>query len=312
MCNFQFYTTISSYQIQILYILVMTKVSIQGDKASFSHIAVENLLGDNCEIVSRPNFNEVFKDLVDKRSDLVLIPIENSTYGSIVQNYDLLTQYSVYIIGEIYLKINFHVIGFDEASLADVKYLYSHKVALGQIQGFLRSHSEIQPIEYEDTAGAVNMIKTKYSNLKTRQQYAAAASEYAANFYGMKILERNIQENRYNYTRFFLLKNSNDTNKYNISTEDTETSKKVSLEFRLGEESGSLYECLEPFAKKNIPLIKIESRPIINTHWQFTYYIDLQADIKSNEFNKAFNDLKRIVSHVRILGDYANGVYIDT
>src|SRR6185369_16847472 len=134
------------------------------------------------------------------RADYIVVPFENSTHGSVYQNYDNISKYDFTIIGEVYLRINFHLIVNPGTKLEDIANIYSHPVGLNQIREFLRNHKNIKDIEYDDTAGSAKMIRDE-----GKKDSAAAASRLAAELYGMEILEENIHENQKNFTRFFVL-----------------------------------------------------------------------------------------------------------
>ena len=276
----------------------MKTISIQGNEGSFSHIAASSIFGKNIKLLERDSFNEVFSDVHEKLAEYCVIPIENSTYGSVYQNFDLLTKNNLHIIKEIYLIINFHLISFPGNKIEDLNELHTHPVAMGQIQSFLRKHKNLKPIEFPDTAGSVRMIKEK--NLKNA---AAAASRFSAEIYNMEIIEEKIQENKKNYTRFFVL---------SPEEEFSKDSDKTTIEFELGEESGSLHKSLEIFANENISLTKIESRPILNTQWEYLFYIDVMAGIQEERMKRSISKLKKIVKDFRILGSYKKGEYIQT
>lgn len=277
------------------------KISIQGNIGSFSHIAANALYGSKIELLERDSFNEVFEDLKENRADKIVIPIENSTHGSIYQNYDNLSQYGFSITKELYLKINFHLITFPHTNLSDITDIYSHPVALNQIRGFLEKHKEIKVHEYPDTAGSVKMIKME--NLKSS---AAAASKLAAEVYGMQVLKENIHDNKKNFTRFLALEKGN-------LDKELEKGKnvKVSLELELKHIPGVLYRAIGSFAEKNINLTKIESRPILHTNWEYRFYIDV-VDKSEDKILKAITELNKHANKVKILGIYEEGEYLDT
>lgn len=273
------------------------KISIQGEIGSYSHMAALNLYGNDIELLCRQSFKEVFEDLKEDRANAICIPIENSTYGSIYQNFDFLTKYNFHINSEVYLKVNFHLIVHPGTKLEEITELYTHPVAMGQIRGFLENHPSIRPIEFPDTSGSVKMIKEK--GLK---HAAAAASKAAAETYGMQVIKENIQDNLKNYTRFFGISKNGPVSKL--------PKNKTTIEFELGDEVGSLSKVLDFFAKKNIALTKIESRPIINTDWEYIFYLDFLAS--EEEIKTHIADLKYSVRHFRILGSYTKGEYINT
>jgi prephenate dehydratase len=287
------------------------KISIQGNIGSYSHIAALDLLGyshnssqDKLEIIEREKFEEVFQDLSESKVEAIVIPIENSTHGSVYQNYDNMTKNNFVINGEIYLKINFHLIGQPETALEKITKLYSHPVGLNQINRFLHENQYIKPFEYQDTAGSVKMISELNRDSSEFYTSAAAASRFAAETYGMKILKENIQENSKNYTRFFLIQREEDPN-------DPENNK-TTVQFELGEESGSLYKALRCFADRDIALSKIESRPIINTDWEYRFYVDVGAGTHEEKLMNAFREFGDYAKGFRVLGSYRKGVYIDT
>lgn len=274
------------------------KISIQGNKGSYSHIATDNYVQGDYELLERGSFDEVFDDLDSNKADLIIVPIENSTYGSIYTNYDNLTNYKFPIIGEIYLKINFHLAVLPQTKFEEITEAYIHPVAMGQIGSFIKENPQITFKEFEDTAGALKMIRDK-----KLAGAAGAASKFAAELYGMDVLKENIQENKKNYTRFYVLSKNRS---------ESENQNKTTLSFTLGEEAGSLYKTLRSFADRNISLSKIESRPIMNTDWKYRFYIDANAPKQSEAMQNALNELRSYVREVSILGSYQKGVYIDT
>lgn len=274
------------------------KIAIQGNKGSYSEIAAMNLYGNDIQVISKNTFTEVFKALENGECDFCVIPIENSTYGSVYQNFDLLTKFNFNIVKEIYLEVNFHIIALDGVKFEDIKEVYTHPVAMAQIAGFLEANPQIKPIEYHDTAGSLEMIKAK--NLRNS---AGAASSKAAETNQMQILKYRVQDNPKNYTRFFALSRK----------PDFETnSSKTTIQFRLGKEAGSLYEALKTFAMREIPLVKIESRPVINSDWEYTFYIDVIKGIQEDQMKDCIIELVTHVKELRVLGSYVEGSYIKT
>lgn len=275
------------------------KISIQGKQASFSHIATEEIFGKKISLLERDTFDEVFADVKNELAEYAVIPIENSTYGSIYTNYDRLTKNEFRIVGEIYLKINFHLIVNPETKFEDITDAYIHPVAMGQIQSFIDKNPQIRFHEHEDTAGAVKMIKDK-----KMLNAMAAASIFAAEYYDMKILQKDIHENPKNYTRFFILSKSYQP--------VGDMPNKTTIQFVLGEESGSLYKTLRAFADRDISLTKIESRPIINTDWEYRFYVDAMANELEDAMQNAMREIKDYVKELKVLGTYEKGKYLNT
>jgi len=229
-----------------------------------------------------------------------------------VQNYDLVKKYPVYVVGEIYLKINFHLISFPGNRVKNIKKVYSHPVALGQVKSFLKSNPHITPVEFNDTAGAVKMIKDSFINAEDKMQYGAIASRLSAEVYDMELIVENIHENTKNYTRFLAIsRSSKRVTELNTEECDANTNK-VMLAFEVSQESGILYNCLQAFGSRHIKIIKIENRPIINTHWHHTYFVDLECDINSEELQQALLDLGKFTPNYRVLGCFCQGGHIDT
>ncbi len=273
-------------------------ISIQGKLGSYSHIAANSYFGNKIELLQRDTFTEVFDDLKNDNAKYIVVPIENSTHGSVYQNYDNLSNYGFHVIGEVYLKIAFHLISFKDTKFEDITTIYSHPVGLNQIKKFLKEHPQIKAIEYPDTAGSVEFIKN--SNDQTA---GAAASRFAAEIYDMNIISENIHENSKNYTRFFVLSKNNHTSK---------DADKTTIQFELGEEAGSLYKSLRCFADRNIALTKIESRPILDTDWEYRFYVDVLAGEQEEKLQNALKELTSYVRHLKILGTYKKGEYINT
>ena len=279
------------------------KVAIQGNEGSYSHIAVDNYFkGKEYSLVECSQFLDVFDALRSEEADTIVVPIENSTFGSIYQNYDLLTETQFPIVGEIYLKINFYLSTFPGVAFEDIQEAYIHPVAMGQIQSFIKENPQIKFHEFEDTAGALKMIRDQ-----NMLNAAGAASKFAAKYYGMQIAKENIQENSKNYTRFYVIRRQN-----SVLENQKGEEYKTTIEFELGEEAGSLYKTLRCFADRDIALTKIESRPIMNTDWQYRFYVDVLALKGEQRVTNALREVADYATNLRILGTYKEGKYIDT
>ncbi len=271
------------------------RISIQGNLGSYSHIAAKYFSNDRIgHLFERDSFDKVFEDLANGSSDFAVVPVENSTYGSVVQNIDLIIKNDFHILAEVYLRINLHLISFSGSKVENIKKLYSHPVAFGQIGSFLRAHKTIVPIEYNDTAGAVKMLKEQ-----RLADSAAVASKTAAEVYGLEIIQKNIHENKRNYTRFLLLSKNQSHEK---------AADKLSLLFQLKNETRDISSALYLFRGRKIS--KIDSRPIPNTKWEHLFWLDVDNDIE--ETKDAIQELSKISNKVRILGIYKCGEYIDT
>ena len=268
-------------------------VSIQGKIGSFSHQAVCNIFQPD-EIVQRDSFAGAFQDLIDGRVDLTVVPIENSTYGSIYENYDHLSRHQYRIVAETYVRVKLNLIALPGTKLSDIKKVYSHQVALDQIKNFKNKNKQIQFIPYSDTAGAVELVGKTKDITK-----AACASSFAAETYNLEIINKEIEDNFRNFTRFFAI-GKNDSFKPDLQIN------KTTIQFELGPEPGSLYKTLRSFADRDLALSRIESRPIIHTDWSYRFYLDIVAGINQDKLQHALAEMRNYVKEgqVIILGSY--------
>ena len=267
----------------------MIKVSIQGVRGSFHDIVARKEFPDDSEIIESDTIHQVFEDVKKGLVDFGVLAIENSVYGSFLENYDLLLKYDIRIVGEAYLKIVLDLLALPGVKREDIKEIYSHPMAMTEAHHFLEKHPGILRIETEDTAGSVRMIKEK-----DLRNAAAIGSSLAAEIYGMKILSRDIGIKK-NYTRFLII--SKDTG----YPEDAD---KTSLVIQAKNMSGSLYRCLKCFADEGINLSKIESRPVIGRTQDYNFYLDFEKGLNTSETKKALEELGKVTSMVRILGSY--------
>jgi prephenate dehydratase len=275
---------------------MIKKISVQGDVASFHHIAAIDFFGKEFELLPCDTFTETCLAIVDGKSDYAVCAIENSLYGSINEVYDLLLKYKLWIVGEVYLRINQNLIGLPGAKVDDITEVYSHPVALAQCEDFLdKKLGDAKRFEYHDTAASVTAIK-KW-NLKNK---AAIASLEASELNGMQLLAKNIETNKHNYTRFVVLS----TNK-----SITNNSNKTSMIIDLPNKQGGLYRALGAFANREIDLTKIESRPIIGKAWHYIFYVDVAVGGENASLLDAIDDLKKQNCKVNIIGSYKSTLF---
>jgi len=277
-------------------------VSFQGEFGAFSEKAALSFFGAACSPVPRPQFRDVFDDVNKKRSAFGVIPIENSLFGSIAQNYDLLLEYPLYIVGELKLRIHHCLLALPGTKLSNIKDVYSHPQALGQCDAFLRSLNNVVVHQFYDTAGAAKMIADEH-----RGNAAAIASEQAAKHYGLAILRRNIETDHRNFTRFLILSKSEKA----LPQNRNKHRRKTSIIFATKHSAGSLVHCLSVFAERNINLLKIESRPILGKPWEYIFFIDVDGDRKEKYFASALTALSHHSTFVKILGSYPTGKVVN-
>lgn len=270
------------------------RVAFQGERGAFSEEAVVKLLGDGVELVPRPTFEAAFAAIDEGRADYLLAPIENSLAGSVHRSFDLLVDSKLTILAEEIIPIAHNLIGVPGAKFEDIAVVESHPVALAQCEKFFSEHPRLKRIATEDTAGSVREVMR--AGDKSR---AAIAGKLAAKIYGGVILREHLEDNRENYTRFLLL-----ARLPNGASASPEDANKLSLVFQLDHRPGALFHALEPFARRNLNVMKIESRPVHGQPWQYRFYLDLQASRRDPEAASALAELEKLVVGLRILGSY--------
>lgn len=266
------------------------KFYFQGDHGAFSEEAGLKFFGFNWRGIPCKDFEDVVINLLKDKTSFGILPIENSTIGSIHSNYDLLLKYDVPIIGEFNLIVKQHLISLKRTTLKSLKRIISHPAALQQCQKFIRGLKNIDVEISYDTAGSVKLIKENKLH-----DTAAIASETSAKLYEMKILKRNVQDTQTNLTRFII-----------ISTQKRKPKKnpKTSIVFRLENYPGSLYRALSVFALRDINLTKIESRPIPEQPFEYYFYLDFLGDLDHYKTKNALKNLEEISHFIKILGCY--------
>lgn len=268
----------------------ISRVAFQGERGAFSEQAAIDLLGERITPVPRSTFELLFAAIIDGAADLVLAPIENALAGSVHRSYDLLLESNLTIAGEVVIPIVMNLIGAPGAHWEDVRSVESHPVALAQCERFFAENPQIRRIVAEDTAGSVNNIM-RAGNVSR----AAIAGLRAAEVYGGELLREHLEDDRANFTRFLLL------------SPDAKTARganKLSLVLRLAHQPGSLQAALEPFAKRKINLLRIESRPILGHPWEYRFYLDLAASTEDAKVKNALEELRKFGHEVRVLGCY--------
>jgi chorismate mutase / prephenate dehydratase len=265
------------------------KVAFQGERGAYSESAVYQFFGPETQVKPCKEFKDVFENVEKQKTAHGVVPVENSLEGSVNQNYDLFLKSDLKVCGEVIVKIEHCLIANPGTALADIKVVYSHPQALAQCRTFLEELGR-ELIPTYDTAGSVKMLKEK--NLKDA---AAIASERAANLYNMQILAKDIADNPENYTRFFVL-----------SKEDAEATgkDKTSIIFGAAHKPASLYDAIGEFAKRDINLTKIESRPTKQTPWEYNFYLDFEGHRTEKRCAEALKALEKYSAFIKILGSY--------
>jgi prephenate dehydratase len=273
------------------------KVAFQGELGAFSQQAIAQLLGRRGIPDPRQRSDEVFAALGSGEVDAAALPIENTLAGSVHENYDLLLKYDFEITAETSVRIVHHLIAAPDAKMAAIRRVYSHPVALNQCLDFFARHKKIERVPYYDTAGSVKMV------MDQRPEGAAAiASELAAQLYGGRILKREIEDDRRNFTRFFLLEPRGSKPRHRSGARATPW--KTSLVFSTRNTPGSLFRSLSALALRDINLVKIESRPRRGRPWEYMFYLDLLGHRDEQKVRNALGHLVEVADFLRVLGSY--------
>jgi len=270
------------------------KVVYHGVPGSFSHKACLQFFGTEVPHQNTSSFRELFQTVHNGEARLGIIPVENSLSGSIHENYDLLLEYDLKIVGELTLRVKHYLIGLEGASPEAIKRVYSHPQVFQQCREFLARRPEWDVVACQDTASGVQRVKTNGD-----PQEAAIASREAAKLFDMKVLEEGIETNPRNFTRFVV-----------ISREEflDGPRNKSSLIFSVSDRPGSLYQTLKIFADRNVNLVKLESRPIHSKPWEYLFYADVEIDIHDAQYQDLLEELREKTEFLKVLGSYCKGI----
>jgi prephenate dehydratase len=273
------------------------KIAIQGELGAYSHIAVEKLYKSS-EIKTCISFEETFKQAYNDPSYKIVIPIENSLAGRVADIHYLLPKYKLQIHGEYFLPVEHNLLGKPDATIEDIKYVRSHAQAIGQCQNII-AEKNFRPIISVDTAGsAKDLAEGKDKSI------AAIASDLSAKIYKLKILQKNIEDDKGNVTRFLIMAK-------NIEQPEYDENKKyiTSCIFRLKSEPSALYKCLGGFATNQVNLTKLESFSVKNTFDQANFYLDLEGHLEQTGVKKALEELGFHTETLDILGVYESSTF---
>jgi prephenate dehydratase len=277
------------------------KVAIQGEAGSFSDEAARKFIAGST-VVPCATSSEVFDRVANKSVAAALIPIENSLAGPVSLHLDLLLARNVFVQREFRLRIRHNLIAAPGARLAGIRRVLSHPVALDQCREYLRRHPRMRAEPFYDTAGSVKHVVEE----KLRDT-AGIASLRSASVYGGRILARDIEDDKQNFTRFFLVRRSRRV---------LPKANKTSVAFALKNQPGALFKALSVFALRDISLSKIESRPMLSSGlsrsraggapWEYVFFVDfLRGDDESAR--RALSHLLEIAEFVKVLGIYPAG-----
>ena len=271
----------------------MKKIAIQGIAGSFHEDAARRYFEDEIEVVECKSFTSVCNLIDTDKVSIAVMAIENSIAGSLLQNYALIRDYHLKIIGEIYIHIQMNLMANPGVTKANIKTIYSHPIAIKQCADYLENQfPDVQLIENQDTAASGKLVHDEKLT-----DAAAIGNQRTAELYELQILDTGLETNNKNYTRFLILSKHAAPN---------ELSNKASLCFEVGHYYGALANVLNTFAQNQINLTKIQSVPIIGKPNEYTFHVDVEWD-SLKKYERAIHAILKNVSSLTILGEYVRG-----
>jgi prephenate dehydratase len=273
---------------------MVTKVSIQGYEGSFHQMAARQYFGKDVKVIPCATFREVVKIASNKKeSNGGVMAIENSIAGSILPNYTLLQKSNLKIVGEVYLPIKQHLLVNPGVTLADIKEVHSHPMAIQQCMDYLDNfHWKL--VDTDDTA-----LSAKHIHQHKSKHIAGIAGKLAAELFDLQILVPNIHTQKNNYTRFLMLQRADEVI---ISS----NANKASLNFITDHSKGSLAKVLTKIAEGGINLSKLQSMPIAGTNFTYSFHADMEFD-HVGQFDEVIKSMKSLTAQIKIFGVYKNG-----
>ncbi len=272
------------------------RVTIQGMAGCFHEAAAKDYFkGEEIETIPCETFHSMFDCLRKDASLIAIMAIENTIAGSLLQNHELLRQSSLRIVGEYSMYISHVIAALPGQQLNELTEVNSHPMALMQCEEYLLEHPNLKMVEKSDTAGSAKEIAEK-----KLYGHAAVCGKYAAQLYGLNVLDEDIQTNKKNFTRFLILSDPLEADEL---TEGMPKNK-ASLVFTLPHTQGSLSKILTIFSFYDINLSKIQSLPIIGREWEYRFYVDLTFK-DYMRYKQSIDAVRPLLSEFKILGEYA-------
>ncbi len=264
-------------------------VAFQGVHGANSEMAIRQHFGESVQTMPCNSIKDIFDAVESRQATYGMLPVENSLAGTVASSYELLLDYDLRIQAETILRVRYALMAPPGTTLADVRCARSHPQALSQCERYLARH-EIKPVAWFDTAGSARDLAAN-----PEPNTAAIAPPLSAKLYDLDILDQGIEDESFNYTRFFVLGfDDPEPGQYN----------KTSVVFAAHDQPGALYNCIGEFSTRGINLTKIESKPRRNRPWQYNFYVDFEGHFKEPQCEAALMGLLRRAAMVRVLGSY--------
>lgn len=266
------------------------RVVYQGVEGAYSQEAAIQYFGKDAHMYHVPYWEDAMKEVEAGKADYAVLPIENSSAGAVIDNYDLLIKYHNHIVAETFLTVNHALLGLPEAEVEDIQTVFSHPQGLMQCSLYLNHNRQWKQVSVENTAVAAKKVVEEGI-----LSQAAVASETAGKIHGLKVLKSSINHNKNNMTRFIIV------SKDSVYREDA---KKVSISFELPHKSGSLYNMLGNFIYNGVNMVMIESRPIVGKNWEYRFFVDIEGNLSDASIQNALKGISVEGQNMRILGNY--------
>ena len=264
-------------------------VACQGVDCSYSSMACNRAFIEP-EIHFYPNFEDVFVAVSQGDCPYGVIPIENTLAGSVTENYDLMLEHNLVIVGSVTIPVDHCLLTLPGAKLEELSTLLSHPQALHQCSEFFKTNKHLAPREFSNTAAAAQYVAEQND-----PALGAIGSSACAEKYGLEIYAKGIQNRKKNFTRFLVI------GRENICTPECN---RMSMVFRLNHKPGSLIHALNHFAERNINLLKLESRPIPESPFEFVFYCDFSGNYENADIQSAMGRLPMDLIYMKFLGNY--------
>lgn len=268
-----------------------TKIAYYGEVGSYTEQAMLEYFDGKGNGIAMGTFEEVMEALKDDKVEYGVLPIENSSTGTLSDIFDLLAEHDNYIIGEHVIPIDHNLWGISNVQISDIKRVYSHRQGLLQCSEFLKQYPHMELVEGGSTASSARKVLEEDD--KTQ---AAVASKRAGEAFGLKLLQKSIHNEEHNQTRFIIISSKR---RYLASA------KRISLCFVLPHRSGALYHILSHFIYNNINLTRIESRPIKGKAFTYRFFVDFEGNLEYEDVKNALYSIKEEALELKILGNYA-------
>lgn len=266
------------------------RVVFQGVEGAYSQMAMKQYFSDEITSFHVEEWRDAMEAIAEGSADFAVLPIENSTAGSVSDMYDLLVEFENYIVGEQIIRVEHKLLGLPGTKLSDIQKVYSHQQALSQCQPYLKEHRDWKCIPLQNTAVAAK--KVAEDGDKTQ---AAIASTFAGGLFGLEELEEELCFNEANSTRFIIVTNQR------IFRKDAD---KISICFETPHTSGCLYHMLSHLIYNQVNMTKIESRPITGRNWEYRFFVDFEGNLNDGAVKNALRGIREEAASMKILGNY--------